>query len=258
MRLIGLHGKARSGKDEFFKVLKETYGFKHLSFADKVKHFGMKYFELGHEECYETKTKTSRMILQGIGSSVRNCITTVANLTDDERKLIGDSGFPVWVEKIAVSEFGIEEVNLKRKLKYNKQVFNGIFNMFSEKTQEFVEVSGGIDQNIWINYAAKQITDDSIYIITDVRFKNEKEFIESNNGKAVKIVRIDKPTIEAGEGHVSEVDLDVTDDWFFTVVNEHKSDWKELLLLSGSNLIRKLKSVNFFTDDDLKSFNIKV
>ena len=39
MRLIGLSGYARSGKDEAAKVLVEEYGFKRIAFADKLRDF---------------------------------------------------------------------------------------------------------------------------------------------------------------------------------------------------------------------------
>lgn len=258
MRLIGLHGKALSGKNEFFDVLKQTYGFKHMSFASKVKEFGITYFGLTHEECYETKTQNSRRILQGIGSCVRQNITKITNLPKEEKILMGVSGFPIWIEKIAVDEFDIEPIDLKRKLKYNKQVLNGISDMFADKLQEFIKISKGIDADIWVNYVLHQPIDDAVYIITDVRYKNEKEFVEKQGGKTVKVVRIDKPTIEAGKHHISETDLDSTLDWFFTVVNEHKSDWRERLTLSGSNLVRKLNNINFFTQHDIDKFKIQL
>jgi len=69
--IVGISGKARSGKDTFASVLVEEFGFKRFAFADPLKEFAKKYFKLSHEECYVTKTKYSRKILQGLGEMVR-------------------------------------------------------------------------------------------------------------------------------------------------------------------------------------------
>lgn len=262
MRIIGLHGKARSGKDEFSDILCKTYGFRHIAFAEGVKQFGIKYFDLPEEQCYGTKTKNSRLILQGIGNSVRNNISTIANLTTEERSVVGVSGFPTWVEDMACEEFGIEPVGIKRKLKYNKQVLNGIADMWAGELETFVKISDGNDKNFWVHLVFDAIdmmgNDDTVYVITDVRYKNEKQIIEEQGGKMVKIVRMDKPPIEAGAEHPSEVDLDRVAQWDCVVLNEHKTDWRERLMLAGSNLVRMLLSEKYFTDRDIEQFKIKL
>lgn len=262
MRLIGIHGKARSGKDELCKILAKTFGFERKAFADKVRWFGITYFDLTPELVNETKTKESRKILQGIGNSVRNNITKLSQiLLTTEPVEIGVSKYPVWVEQIAVEEFGVEVKDLKGRKKYKGIVLNGIFRMWSAHIKEFISVSRGVDEEIWVNYLLdelKEINQDTIYVITDVRYANEKTVIEKLGGKTVKILRMDKPDIEAGENHKSEIDLDDVTDWDFKVINEHKKDWKERLILASANLTRKFKTMGLFTSADIKKFKINL
>lgn len=269
MRLIGIHGKARSGKDEFCKILCDTYGFKRIAYADVIRELAVKYFEVPQEETLDKKTKESRKILQGIGVSVRNHLSSVNTLlnspTTNDLK-IGVSGFPNWVENIATSEFGIEVADLKRKLKYNRIVLNGIVEMWNSCVDGFVKTAQGEDKNIWVNNLLHMCSHDQVYVIPDVRFQNEYRMFQNlafrsdapSDGKVVKIFRIDNPTIEAGANHVSETELNNITEWDFSIVNEHKSDWHQRLVLSAANMVRKFHYENFFTASDVEKFKINL
>lgn len=269
MRLIGIHGKARSGKDEFCKILCDTYGFKRIAFADVIRDLAVKYFEVPQEETLDKKTKESRKILQGIGVSVRNhlsSINTLLNSPTTEDLKIGVSGFPSWIESIATSEFGIEVADLKRKLKYNRIVLNGIVEMWNDCVDDFVKTAKGRDKHIWINHLLNSCDEDIVYVVPDVRFQNEYDRLIGLGymsdrpalGKVVKIFRMDNPIIEAGATHSSETDLDNITEWDFSIVNEHKTDWHERLVLSAANMVRKFRYEKFFTDSDMEKFKINL
>ena len=68
--LIGLCGKARSGKSTVARHLCERYGYSEFKFAGLLKEYAQKYFGLTPDEC-EHKTPESRRILQGIGEMIR-------------------------------------------------------------------------------------------------------------------------------------------------------------------------------------------
>lgn len=256
MRIIGLHGKARSGKDQFASILCKTYGFTQVSFAQKIKEFGVKYFDTPLNEFNENKTPRSRRILQGIGSSVRKLTSNVYGIEE----VLGLSGHPTWIEDIAANEFGIERADFKRRLKYNKIVFGGLSQLLSEDNiREFVSVSKGSLKNIWIDYLKQEMIEDKVYLISDVRYLNEKEAVKGNGrGRVAKIIRMDRPKIEAGAHHLSEVELDQVIGWDFIIGNEQKADWQERLVLSGANMVKKFKSEGFFTENDIKKFMINL
>lgn len=245
MRIIGVSGKARSGKDEFAKMLCEAFGFKQMSFADKVKKFGIAYFGLTHQEAYVKKTPFSRRVLQGVGNSIRQF--GLSELNDDLYK------------QIAVQEFGVNEKSVNRKTKNNLLILSGIKQMLEENRQLIIDTCGVDSSNLfWVDFLFNSLDDSSVYVISDVRYKNEASRIVANHGRNIRIDRIDKPEIEAGAQHISEIDLDDFTGWDYTIMNEHKKNWKELLLLDSINMVRKFQSQGFFTQNDTKKFKLNI
>lgn len=255
MRVIGIHGKANSGKGEMARVLNLTYGFRVVALADKVKEFAEQYFGVTKEE-FENKNKIVRKIYQGIGSCVRSSIQDVSKATEDN--LIGVSKHYVWIENMAVEYFDIEYTQLKSRRVYVIRVLEGLSKMWKERIDEFVTTSNGDSSSIWINYLMPNLTEDMVYVISDIRLKNEKNIVENHKGKIAKIIRPDGPRIEAGVGHVSEVDLDTDIRWDYVLFNEHKSDWHNILVLDCANMVRKFDNEEFFTLEDKEKFNIKL
>lgn len=263
MKLIGIHGKARSGKDEVTHILSETYGFKRVSFADKIRDLSVIYFNLSPDELRDHKTKFSREILQGIGSTVRN------RLFDVEKQFVGIpekgiSKFPKWVEEIAIEEFKLEPILLPTKRKEVKTILNGIINMFNENLDDFLKVIKSHQTDIWINYLFdnyiknKSELIDYVLVIPDIRYKNEMKKIKDLGGKTIKIERVDNPPIEAGSEHESENDLIDEMDWDFILLNEHKTDWRDKLELGCANMVRKFVNESFFDSNHITNFKIKL
>ena len=260
MRFIGIHGKARSGKDEFCSILCTTYGFQHISFADTIRNLGVKYYKLKKSEITDKKTKESRQILQGIGLSVRKHISTIKTLLENPEMIsIGVSGFPRWSEELATKDFNVEEADLRRRLKYLKTVLSGNVEMWTNELETFVKGAKGTDTNIWLNLLLEQYTDDLVYVISDVRFMNEYDFLLNNSSaKLIKILRVDNPLIEAGANHPSENELNHIVRWDKIITNEAKTNWRDGLVLAGSNMVRQFKHLNFFTDKDIEKFKINI
>lgn len=278
MKIIGIHAKARSGKDEFGMILKETYGFKTASFANKLKEFALEYFNQTPDEVFINRTANSRKILQGIGHMCRRETNYVYGLiraansgfVDNEDLYEGVSKHPKWVEKLGMEYFDILDIDLKGRKKYVRQVLKGICDMYLSKVNEFVEVSDGDQEKIWINYLILNLPDNGVYVITDVRYKNEKDSIENlvlpeshitettKRGVVVKMVRMGAPPIEAGQAHPTEMELDHIEDWFYLIRNEHKVDWRDRLVQQASNLVRKLDAQSFFDEEDKRLFKIDI
>jgi len=57
MKLIGITGKARSGKDNIAKYLYENYGFTRIAFADPVKMAAQQIFGLSHAQTWDDRLK---------------------------------------------------------------------------------------------------------------------------------------------------------------------------------------------------------
>ena len=264
MKLIGIHGKANSGKDEFRHILCSTYGFEKASFATKIKQIGIEMFNLSVEDTIK-KTKESRVILQGIGISGRLYDHVCRDIKEKTKRTgthsfpEGPSGFPLWVENIVIEEFNVSIPELKSKKKYVKKVLRGVYNMFIKYHKEFLELTKETStEDIWIKYLDKEYHDkEGVFVVPDVRFPNEKDFI-SIYGESIKIVRVDGPGAEKRKTHVTETSLDINQRWYYTVLNEHKAEWKGRLIKSAANLVRKLQNDNFFTDEDIEKFKINL
>lgn len=251
LRLIGIHGKARSGKDVFADLLTNYFGFKKVAYADLVKDYAIEFFGLTYEQTHIKKDKEVRQILQGIGSSARHIVTGTTFMTGEE----GKSGYPDWVENIATQHFCVDKEDITRKRKYIRKVLDGVFQMYNKHGAEMQEYD---DKNYWIRKLFNKLDDSCIYVVKDVRYLNELFAIRDIGNPVLKVERVDKPAIEAGKDHESETDLDEFTDWFKVVQNEKTKDWEARLLLDGLNIVRALDSMNFFTEEDKQKFTINI
>jgi hypothetical protein len=278
MKVIGIHAKARSGKDEFGSILKETYGFKPASFAMKIKGLAIQYFGQTPDEVFVNRTPNSRKILQGIGTMCREETDSIHGMLqaanngfiDNDDLYEGVSKQPKWVEKLGIKYFYIIDSELKSRKRFVKDVLMGIREMFLKESDNFVEVCDGDQRKIWINYLISNLSDNGVYVITDVRHANEKIAIENltlprsrttetaKRGVVIKLVRMDAPPIEAGQAHPTEIELDLEEDWFALIRNEHKADWREGLVQQASNLVRELDNKDFFDVEDRDLFKINI
>jgi len=69
--IIGLSGKARTGKSTVSKYLQDKFNFTEYAFADELKFYAEKYGNFTKEELYGNKTPECRRMLQAIGSVLR-------------------------------------------------------------------------------------------------------------------------------------------------------------------------------------------
>ncbi len=68
--LIGLVGKAGSGKTTIANLLIRKYGFERMAFADPLKEMLIKAGMCTRDECYGEKTKMSRWLMQKVGTEI--------------------------------------------------------------------------------------------------------------------------------------------------------------------------------------------
>jgi hypothetical protein len=178
--LIGLHGKAQSGKTTVANFLKNHYFFVEISFAAPIKALVRELFDMSRDQ------------VEG-------------NLKEKIDKRYGFS--PRW---------------LLQHLGTN--VFRVLY------------------PEIWIDYAMRTYreTEGLSSVISDVRFKNEKEAIEKEGGVVWKIIREDHHGASSGiEGHASENDLDDVSDSEYAAVLSAKSGDIDLLLKQAKTALLK-------------------
>lgn len=154
------------------------------------------------------------MIIIGIGYKARQGKDTIA------REMVKHAG------KLGLyaKQYGFADA-----LKVECRINGGM----EEKNPELLQETGvwyrnNVDINFWVTLLGRQIQEEQpdIAIITDVRFFNELEFIRSNNGKLIKVVRKnpDGSSVVAPDrdpNHSSESELDSHLEWDYIVTNVH-------------------------------------
>jgi hypothetical protein len=77
------------------------------------------------------------------------------------------------------------------------------------------------DPNYWVKRLDKKLQEHapSVALITDVRFRNEVDYIKSRGGFVVECMRAGEPDV-AVHGHSSESELDSFKEWDFYITAE--------------------------------------
>jgi len=200
--IIGVSGKARSGKNTFAEMLaaelnKEAYPpYVMMGFANELKLRCQEAFDLTWEQLWgeDKEVPDKRYIkLQGTGSH------------------FGDSNLP----------------------------FNSTYWTAREIMQDFGAFYRSIDNGFWVKNLFKVIEEKEYtnVIITDVRYINEADFVIDNGGFVIRINRENKDDVHNMQ-HPSEVELDEYNRFDFTVIN----NWTlEELKVSASEVAKFLR-----------------
>ncbi len=191
MRLIAFVGKKQSGKSTSAKHLIEAKGYQRLSFAQPLRDLCAKAFEL--PESYFTD---ERLKEHPIGDIIigKDCVVELLKL-----------------EGLTFSDLTPEA----------QERWNGGAVLVCLTPRQILQKVGsevfreGISNTYWIDKAGKSLKPDGKYVIDDVRFLNEGDFVKRHHGS---LVRIKRPGPVSSDTHISEMEMDAieTD---FTILN---------------------------------------
>jgi hypothetical protein len=212
--IIGLSGKAQSGKDTVYKMI--VYAMHYWRYYNKMKEAGYVEFKeeysLKHmEDCYGYYVKDFHIGIykHSFAKYLKEALAAVCNCdaSDFESIVFKNSKVP-WLDLT-----------------------------YRELLQKFgTAIRNEVCDDFWVKAAFKDITKDSYHhIFTDVRFISEAEAVKKHGGV---LVRINRDGAGAGN-HVSETELDNYD---FDVVINNNGNLEDLLeqvrvLLTNLNLI---------------------
>lgn len=190
--LIGVSGKARSGKGVFAQVAKEEYGARIISFATGVK-----------EECAS--------FLNRVGVPWRPENLYGENLHREEM-------FPI-------NDLMYEDIPCFQTI-LPMSVENGDKRYISFRTllQWWgTEYRRSQDINYWVKRALAKCKNDSsskLFVFDDLRFENEAEILMVNDACLVRIERPNNPHTVSNSDHPSEISLDDWVAWHYIIENE--------------------------------------
>jgi hypothetical protein len=102
--------------------------------------------------------------------------------------------------------------------------------------QKYGEIMRSKDIDYWIDALGRanpdMLSNHKVYIITDVRYKNEAEWVRKNEGVLIRVERISFKMIDPEYEHISEKDLDKWTDWDW-LIKADEGDFKELWESAG-------------------------
>jgi hypothetical protein len=205
MRLIGLMGKSKSGKDTVGQMLVEVGGTGvALAFADKLKEICMDLFGLSRDDVYTEEGKNKKTDLTVYQCPA--CQSIDCHLVASTQVLC--KGCTAVGEPKAFASFWTNRMIL-----------------------QFLGTEGvrRIDKDAWVKHAlrrAAKMLDDpkrpkQFVVITDCRFKSEMVAIKNAGGEVWRVRRPATDRVAQGlAGHASESEMDtIPDSEFHRVIN---------------------------------------
>ena len=191
--IIGISGKAQSGKDTVCKMI--VYTIWYYNYSQRLQTFSLEHYNNTYEKFGEVIDFTC-WYKTSFANKLKQCLSNILNVS---------------ISKFEDNEFKKSEVE-----------WLGI--TVRELLQKFgTAIRNEVSDDFWVKACLNNLEKDDDYLITDVRFKSEAKGIKDLEGI---IVRVNREGAGAGN-HISEIDLD---DYSFDYVINNDGDMEDLLL----------------------------
>jgi hypothetical protein len=216
--LVGNHGKLGSGKNEGAKQIKGLFvdgnKIEEKAFADNIKFINSVLCRSTLRDQYTEEGKNTKISLFGHHDSI-----TIATMVSVLKTFKTFEGIREDLLLNSIVQFFVDI--------YNARVTKGIENpniiTFGELQQQigtgFREKYG---EDIWVDLLFETWTPECNWIITDLRFPNEKRAIRKRQGKCLKFIgdpRGVRARSKRDLNHISETALDGDNEWDWVVDN---------------------------------------
>lgn len=193
--LIGLSGKARSGKDTAGAILHELSGYNLYSFASSLKDICGELFsftdahrdgDLKEVEAFFTSKNWDEKIVLACRTHF-DCL--LSRYSDQE---LIDKFYDTVIDPFLLFEKRIDGIREAVLVTSPRKIYQNFGTEFAR----------GLRSTIWIDLASRKLQEyDGNMIVTDVRFENEAQWVKLNNGKLLLITRNEAPEVAS---HISE------------------------------------------------------
>lgn len=174
--IVGFNGSKGSGKSTASKFLEDN-GFLKVSFAAPLKEMTAKVFKKSLSIFSDPDKKDKRLFPNSI-------------VTSEQANNIVREGRRLW----SFDDYASERIKMK------------LTGFYYDTPRQLLQFIGDdcfrqcVDSNFWVNVIKKKLRPNVKYVIEDVRYDNEVEYILNSSGIVVKIVRDGLPN----DGHSSE------------------------------------------------------
>lgn len=239
MRLIGLMGKSKSGKDTVGQMLVEhDKRGATLAFADKLKEVCMDLFGLTHDDVYteEGKSKVTDLpLFKCPACQSINCmlVATTQVLCNDCTAVGAPEAFAsFWTNRMILQHVGTEGIRRVDKSAWVKHAI--------KRADHLLTASHGGGSTDGTTPTTS--TPPKLFIaVTDCRFKSEMAAIQKAGGEVWRIRRpVTDRTGQGLAGHASETEMDTIPDSAFDLVINNDSSLDNLRARSVEGLKRFL------------------
>ncbi len=191
--IIGVSGKAQSGKDTVCRMI--VYTLWYYNYSRHLKPFGLEHYNNTYEKFGDVIDFT-HWYKTSFANKLKQCLSNILNVS---------------ISKFEDNEFKKSEVE-----------WLGI--TVRELLQKFgTAIRNEVCDDFWVKACLKDYDKNDNWIISDVRFKSEAKGIKDLEGI---IVRVNREGAGAGN-HISEIDLD---DYSFDYVINNDGNMEDLLL----------------------------
>ena len=191
--IIGVSGKAQSGKDTVSKMIAYTIWYYNCS--QRLQPFSLEHYNNTYEK-FDDVIDFTYWYKTSFANKLKQCLSDILNVS---------------ISKFEDNEFKKSEVE-----------WLGI--TVRELLQKFgTAIRNEVSDDFWVKACLNNLEKEDDYLITDVRFKSEAKGIKDLEGI---IVRVNREGAGAGN-HISEIDLD---DYSFDYVINNDGSMEDLLL----------------------------
>lgn len=192
--IIGVSGKAQSGKDTVCKMI--AYTIWYYKYSQRIEPFSIEHYNACNER-YENLVDRIGWYQTSFARKLKQCLSVILNIGH-------------------VSKFEDNE--------FKKSNIDWLGMSVRELLQKFgTAIRNEVCDDFWVKACLHEYTNNENWIISDVRFKSEAKGIKDLEGI---IVRVNREGAGAGN-HISEIDLD---DYSFDYVINNDGSMKDLLL----------------------------
>lgn len=192
MDLICFAGNAGVGKDTAAEILIDDYGYKKIAFADEIKVICSDTFGIEHK--YFTDTELKEKPFETPIKITQEHLSNIIRAVSRYDMSFSDTAYR-----------DMSKVGLGVKLESPRHMMQFVGTEL---------VRGCLDNNAWLIIFSKKCKEINKVVVTDVRMKNEAEFLKSLGGKVAKINRKGAKSVRShfSENGLGEFDFDVTID----------------------------------------------
>ena len=191
--IIGISGKAQSGKDTVCRMI--VYTLWYYNYSQRLKPFGIEHYYNTYERFGDVIDFT-HWYKTSFANKLKQCLSNILN--------------------VSISKFEDNE--------FKKSEVEWLGMTVRELLQKFgTAIRNEVSDDFWVKACLNNLEKDDDCLITDVRFKSEAKGIKDLEGI---IVRVNREGAGAGN-HISEIDLD---DYSFDYVINNDGSMEDLLL----------------------------